>query len=47
MDIKQFFEELKNYWGDRLPNPEHYPKTFEYYVKIFKYYLYLDSKKTK
>lgn len=30
--------ELIEFWGNRLPNPEHYPKTFMWYVKLWRYY---------
>lgn len=30
-------------FGDRLPNPEHYPLAFEYYVKLYKKY-YMEQK---
>jgi hypothetical protein len=32
-EIKEFLEMYKSV----LPNPQNYPKTFEYYWKIFKY----------
>lgn len=31
--IKEFIE----YWGDRLPNPEHYPRQFQYCVLVYKH----------
>lgn len=31
-------KELKEFYGDRLPNPEHYPRSFDYMVKIFIYF---------
>lgn len=34
-------QEFLSYWerrGTKLPNPEMYPKCFEYFVKIYKYY---------
>lgn len=45
--LKKFIKQLKDYWGDRLPDPNQYPKTFEYYVKIFQYYKHLENNKTK
>ena len=32
------YEELKSYWGDKLPDPEVYPKQFNYYLKLYRYY---------
>ena len=29
------WEEMKEMYGDNLPNPEHYPKSFEYHYKVF------------
>ena len=31
--IKEFLE----MYGDRLPDPEHCPREFEYYVKLYKF----------
>ena len=31
--IKEFLE----MYGDRLSNPEHCPREFEYYVRLYKY----------
>jgi len=39
-EIEKILEEMKEMFGDKLPNPDHYPKIFEYFVK-----LYLHSKK--
>lgn len=32
--IKEFLEE----YGDRLPNPDHYPNIVKYLFKLFVYY---------
>jgi hypothetical protein len=29
--------DMINYYGDRLPNPDTYPKTFMFYVQMYKY----------
>ena len=29
--------DMINYYGDRLPNPDNYPKTFMFYVQMYKY----------
>lgn len=33
-DLDRF---LKFYEGKRIPDPEHFPKSFEYYVKLWRY----------
>jgi hypothetical protein len=33
----QLYDELKSYWGDKLPDPEVYPKQFTYYFKLYRY----------
>lgn len=35
--IYKIYEEMKEMFGDNLPNPEHHPRTFEYYVKLYKH----------
>jgi hypothetical protein len=35
--LETFTKRLKEYWGDRLADPEMYPITFNYQVKIFVY----------
>ena len=37
MTVDEQIEEFLKMYGDRLPNPEHCPKEFEYYVKLYKY----------
>jgi hypothetical protein len=37
MTVDEQIEEFLRIYGDRLPNPEHCPKEFEYYVKLYKY----------
>lgn len=35
----QFIKELIEYYGEKnLPNPEQYPKRFEFMVKAFEFY---------
>jgi hypothetical protein len=36
--IEQIIEEMLEYFGGTLPDPEHCPKQFAYYVKLFYYY---------
>ena len=33
----KLYEELVKEFGDKLPNFEHYPKTFAYFVKLYKH----------
>ena len=37
-EIMKSYEEMADMFGDKLPNPDHYPLTFAYYVKLYKYY---------
>jgi hypothetical protein len=39
-EIKKIYHEMLEMFGDKIPNPDHYPRTFEYFVR-----LYLHSKK--
>ena len=34
----EFYNELVEYYGDRLVNFEHYPRIFMYQIKLYKYY---------
>ena len=36
--VLSIYEKMQEYYGDKLPNPEHEPKQFEYCVKMMKYY---------
>ena len=35
--MKEIIEKLKEEFGDNIPDPSNYPKTFEYYLIIYKY----------
>ena len=37
-EIKKFYKELQDYYGDRLANFEHYPKQFAMQVRLYKFY---------
>ena len=37
-EILKMYEELVEYYGDKLPNPEHYPRQFAQCVKLWRYY---------
>lgn len=32
-----FYDKLVQEYGDKLPNPEHYPETFKYFVRLYRY----------
>lgn len=34
-EIARVYEEMKNMFGDNLPDPEHYPRIFAYYIKLY------------
>ena len=36
-EAEQFYKQLVEHYGDRLANPEHYPKIFQYQVTLYKY----------
>ena len=35
VDITNLYAEMIKEYGNKLPDPEHCPKTFAYYVKLF------------
>jgi len=35
--VLKIYEELKEQFGDKLPDPEHYPRTFEYFIRLYKH----------
>jgi hypothetical protein len=37
-EVLKMYEEMVEYYGEKLPNPEHHPIQFAYYVKLWKYY---------
>ena len=37
-EILKAYKEMVTEFGDKLPNPDHYPRIFAYYVKLYKYY---------
>jgi len=36
-EVLEFYDKLVEEYGDKLPNPEHYPNTFKYYVRLYRY----------
>jgi hypothetical protein len=37
-EVLAFYDELVEYYGDKLPNFEHEPKQFMQCVKLYRYY---------
>ena len=37
-EVLAFYNELVEYYGDKLVNFEHYPRIFASQVKLYKYY---------
>lgn len=38
-EILNFYDKMKEFYGEKLPNFEHYPKSFIYYIKLYQYYM--------
>lgn len=36
-EVLKMYEEMVKMFGDKLPDPDHYPKTFAYFVTLYKY----------
>jgi hypothetical protein len=36
-EIEDAYNEMFEWWGDKLPNFEHEPLRFAYYVRMYKY----------
>lgn len=36
-EAERIYNEMVDMFGDNLPDPDHYPKTFAYFVKLYKY----------
>lgn len=36
-EFEQEVEKIHALFGDRIPNPEHYPRGFAHYVKLYKH----------
>lgn len=36
-EIECLIEKVIAEFGDKLPNPDHFPQTFMYYVKLYRY----------
>lgn len=42
-EFEQEVEKIHALFGDRIPNPEHYPRGFAYYVKLYKHLKSLET----
>ena len=45
--VRDFYNDLVQYFGDSLPDPDHYPKTFQYYVRLYKHVKKLNNSSTQ
>lgn len=36
-EVLKLYDEMVEMYGDKLPNPEHEPRQFQYYIKLFLY----------
>lgn len=43
-DIVKLYDELVKEFGDKLPNPEHFPIQFKYYIRLYLHLKELGSK---
>jgi hypothetical protein len=37
-EIEAIAKHMREVFGDKIPNPEHYPEIFNYYIKLYMYY---------
>ena len=37
-EIDKIVREMKDIFGNKLPNPEFFPQSFMYYYKLYKYF---------
>lgn len=37
-EIDKIIREMKEIFGNKLPNPEVFPESFKYYYKLYKYF---------
>lgn len=42
-EFEQEVEKIHTLFGDRIPNPEHYPRGFAHYVKLYKHLKSLET----
>ena len=36
-EVLDFYQKLVDEYGDKLPNPDHHPKQFEYFVRLYRH----------
>lgn len=46
-EIKKLYAEMENEYGNKLPNPDHCPKTFAYYVRLYLHFKQIREKNEK
>lgn len=34
-EVLKIYEEMKEMFGDKIPNPDHSPRQFEYFLKLY------------
>lgn len=44
-EILKMYDEMLKMFGDKLPDPEHYPIQFAYYVRLYKHFTRTDTPK--
>jgi uncharacterized protein YfbU (UPF0304 family) len=44
-ELLYHYNRMAEIFADKLPNPEHYPKMFEYYALLYKHYHMVDKPK--
>lgn len=42
-EFQKDVQRIQELFGDRISNPEHYPRGFAYYVKLYKYLKSLET----
>jgi hypothetical protein len=42
-EFQKDVQQIQELFGDRIPNPEHYPRGFAYYVKLYKHLKSLET----
>ena len=39
----ELYNKMEEMFGDKLPDPEHCPKEFQYYIKLYFYEKFIDE----
>lgn len=37
-EVIELYKKIQEFFNNRIPNPEHYPRIFEHYLKLYKMY---------